>query len=437
MKIKHFLYCILSAPNIINLTIKAGILLFKKNKHHDAHEILTISSGLEGGGAERIAFQILETLKENKRLALLGHNESKNERYVDTHTLKPKVSKWLKKLQAKTGLLDFFHINPVFFLSDDRFGNIAIIHLHNIHADYFSPLSLIWLSKGRHLIWTLHDMFAFTGHCSHSLDCERWRSGCGSCPYLHAYPPVQRDLTAFLLRIKKMSYKNCNMTIVCPSHWIMEKARQSILKDKKFALIPNGVDVDIFYPQDKKSIRNKLGLPENGVFFLFVANKGKSNPWKGGGFYEELALSFTDTPNVYFISIGNSEIKIERNTISLPFVKDQKLLASYYNVADALVYPSLADTFPLTVIESLACGVPVIAFATGGIPEILRHEENGYLASAGEVKELKSGVDWVLKNRHEKKLIEKTCRDTVLKEYTLTKMIERYHSLYRTMGWPY
>jgi glycosyltransferase involved in cell wall biosynthesis len=252
-----------------------------------------------------------------------------------------------------------------------------IVHCHNLHGWYFDLRALPWLSQQVPLILTLHDPWLLTGHCSHSFDCERWKTGCGSCPDLTIYPEIRRDATAYNWRRKQEIYSKCRLYVATPSHWLMRKVEQSILAPGMIEarVIPNGVDLSIFRPGDRQAVREALGVPQRSMVLLFAAATIRRNSAKDYRTIRAavgLVAEQLQGQRVLFIGLGEDASAETIGRAEIRFVsyqKDPETVARYYQAADIYIHAARVDTFPNTVLEALACGTPIVATAVGGIPE--------------------------------------------------------------------
>ncbi|HEX42765.1 MAG TPA: glycosyltransferase [Phycisphaerales bacterium] len=261
-----------------------------------------------------------------------------------------------------------------------------ILHLHNLHGGYFNPFSLSPLSHGRPVVWTLHDMQALTGHCAHAFDCDRWRRDCRDCPNLSVDPALFVDNASNLLADKKRIYDHSFLHIVVPSRWLHDKVAQSVLRDHPMDLIYNGVDTDVFRPHDKQEARHRFGIPPDHLAVGAIAHGGTlANPWKGGRHTQAVLNALNGAGQFVFVNIGDNRPSQDPRIINIPHIADETALAFAYSAIDIFLYTPNADNCPLVVLEALACGLPIAAFDTGGVPELVRDGQEGLITPAGDI----------------------------------------------------
>ncbi len=278
-----------------------------------------------------------------------------------------------------------------------------ILQLHNLHGGYFDLRALPELSAQLPVFLTLHDAWLFSGHCAHSLECERWRTGCGMCPDLDLYPSIPRDATAFNWKRKARIFRETRLRIVTPSRWLMQRAEESILFPAMVEgrVIPNGIDLSIFQPGSREKARQALGIPMNSRVLLFTAAEAGGNRYKD---YPTLKAAvdrvtgMSKELNVVFLVLGEDR---EGNTPALrfvPFQSNASDVVRYYQASDIYLHASRADTFPTTVLEAMACGVPVVATAVGGIPEQVSHGVEGFLVPPGDSAAMSEAILTLLRD---------------------------------------
>ena len=286
----------------------------------------------------------------------------------------------LRRILMEQGLMDVYLPSDSYFLM--KYVNEIspnIIHLHNIHGGYFQTNLLPKLAKIAPIVWTFHDMFPITGHCAHSFECEKWKTGCGNCERLDIYPSIKKDRTKFLWNYKNRIYNSADFTIVTPSLWLKKCVEQSFLKNKEVRLIYNGIDLETFKKNDKAEARSELALPQDKKIVLFSANGGVKNPFKGGDFVFQSFEKLKNRSDILFLNIGGKNEEKSANWLDFGYIKEPQTMAKLYSAADIYLFPTLADNCPLTAIESLACGLPVVTFETGGVPEIVENNKTGFL----------------------------------------------------------
>lgn len=311
-------------------------------------------------------------------------------------------------------------------------------------------INLHWVARGflqiesiknftRPIIWTLHDMWAFTGGCHYDGSCGRYINECGLCPFLKS--TRENDLSRSVWKRKMDSWKDVDITIVTPSKWLAECAQKSSLfKERRVKVIPNGLDTDVFKPADKIEARKSLGLPLDKLLVLFGAVCSTSERRKGFHLLEPALKKVVQGElgkRVELVVFGTRRTGAGKDgELSLPVqyvgnLSSEAKLASFYAAADVFVAPSLEDNLPNTISESLSCGTPVAAFNVGGIPDMVEHKKNGYLVKACDAKELGRGIEWILSDPLRLKKLGDAARAKAVKEYALDVQARRYLDLFK------
>jgi glycosyltransferase involved in cell wall biosynthesis len=344
----------------------------------------------------------------------------------------------IKKITKPLGLNDIHAIGAFRLKHHPFFQRADIINLHVIHSDYLSYLALPALTAQKPAVFTLHDMWAFTGHCAYSYDCARWQTGCGSCPYPDTYPSIERDLTRLEWRLKRWVYASANLTIVTPSRWLMEQAQKSILSNYDICHIPHGLDLHTYAPIDKALARQALNLPTN-KFIIMSCAESLSDRRKG---MDLLIKSLNQLPKdikakTVLLLMGNQAEAINRevqvSTIALGFVSSDRLKALAYSAADIFAFPTRADNLPIVLQESMACGTPMVSFDVGGVPDLVRSGITGLLAAAESVESFTAQVVALLSDANLREKLAINCRKLAIQEYSLEQQAQRYKALYETL----
>jgi glycosyltransferase involved in cell wall biosynthesis len=313
-----------------------------------------------------------------------------------------------------------------------------VIHLHWINQGLLSLTNLHRLaSLGKKIVWTLHDMWAFTGGCHYSRGCHHYQQACGDCLYLKHKDP--NDLSHHIWKNKKHYYPTDIQYVTC-SKWLRNIAQSSTLLAKKSVVaIPNPISAKVFHPAEAHEVaaqKQKLGISPKSLLLLFVAVKIKEER-KGFTYFkqalEHVKADYPQLP-IEVLLLGNAEQEayssLPYSVHSLGFISDAEQLALSYSIADVFIIPSLEDNLPNTVMESLACGTPVVGFDTGGIPEMVIHGHTGYIAPQKNAKKLAEGIYELLFDV--KKLAEYKCNAVkyVQDHFSQSKVAAQYLEVY-------
>ncbi|HUT30671.1 MAG TPA: glycosyltransferase [Sedimentisphaerales bacterium] len=386
------------------------------------------------GGAAKVAWMLKQGLTaRGHHLKMFVKNKFSNDPDV-TVIANPAVDAGNERTDQ--GLL-YYDIDSTRLLSRNaEFTSADIFHFHNLHGAYFNPLALPDLTRIRPSVWTLHDMQSLTGHCAHSFDCDKWKTGCGDCPDLSIYPALPKDNTARLWKDKKQIYESADVTVVVPSQWLKSRVSQSILKNKRLELIHNGVDTGVFHPYPRDAARRQLRLPVEATILAFAAQGGVNSPWRDANCLAAAIQHLGRSPGpVYFLSIGSGKrISQTGNVIHVPYVSDEKTLALIYSAADLFLFPSLADNCPLVVIESMACGLPVIAYNTGGLPEIIENGRTGVITEYRNTGEFAKAAEHLAFDHAKRQQYAGAGIERARRLFSLDLMLDRYLALYRELA---
>jgi len=301
--------------------------------------------------------------------------------------------KAIRFLSRKLGIPDFIPLEWAVHLLTKP-CQYDLYHFHSI-SSAISPMTARWIAKRYPCVWTFHDCSPFTGGCLYPtlVDCDAFMRGCDDCPQLNDWPMLAPiDCTGLIQNYKRKIATENLFTAVVPSQWMAIEAMKSGFFSQGPVVIPNCIDTSIFKPSHKQEARHQLNLPEH-EFIVLVGAASLADKRKG---IEYAINAFQKLPTKpYVIAIGTANTSVDTlNSISRfsGFIKDKSDLALYYSAADVFLFPTLADNLPLTAIESMACGTPVIGFAVGGLPEIVDHDLNGWLVPSKDVDGLVAGL---------------------------------------------
>ena len=317
---------------------------------------------------------------------------------------------------------------------------VDIIHLHWINGGYLSLNSIKKLKQlNKPIVWTLHDMWAFTGGCHYSLECRKFETECNNCPSLKN--AGMTDMSNKIFRNKDF-FDGINLTVATCSNWLKLEAEKShLLRNKRIVNIPNTLDTNLYIPTDVRTAREKFSLQKDKIYILFgsmnIIDERKGFKYLLDSMKKLASESDNTNELIEIIIFGKANEKI---LDSIPFnkhyfgnFKSEEDIISAYNAADIFIAPSLQDNLPNTVLESLSCGTPVVAYNVGGLPDMIDHLNNGYLAEANSVEGLTNGIKWYLNNRTSDDSLKVNARQKVLTNFTQEIVAEKYIELYTSL----
>ena len=331
-----------------------------------------------------------------------------------------------------------------YFMSDLRSTDIGhalqkidydILHLHWVNLRF---LPLEQLPKDKPIVWTLHDSWPFCGVCHVPLDCQGYTKECGSCPMLRSSDPD--DLSHEVWRKKKKILDNLDLHIVAPSHWMADNARKSsLLKDRDIQVIPNCIDTDLYSPGERIAACEHLHLNASKRHILFGAMSATTDPNKGLSYLVEALSQLDDSlkKDVDLTVLGTdspiADLIPGISTHSLGILRDERDMVAAYRAADLTVVPSLSENLSCTIMESLSCGTPVVAFNIGGNGDLIEHKRNGYLAKGNDPYDLAKGIIYSLGQPIDFKP-QANARQAILDYYTPKTISNKYRELYDCLG---
>jgi glycosyltransferase involved in cell wall biosynthesis/SAM-dependent methyltransferase len=314
------------------------------------------------------------------------------------------------------------------------FEDTDVVNLHWI-SGMFDPALAPESLRGRPVVWTLHDMNPFTGGCHYSAGCRRFTERCGRCPELGSADP--KDLSFRTWRARMGAYRALNLHIVCPSRWLADEAKQSGLLGRfPVHVIPNPHPMNLFRPLNREAVRRSLGFTPDDFVLLFAA-QSLNNERKGGAYLLDALRLFAGRPaaaGARLLLLGANPpadfFRIGLRAEAAGHVDGPEGMAVLYNAADAVIVPSLEDNLPTLVCEALGCGAPVVTFAAGGIPEMVRHKETGWLAPVRDAAGLEAGMEYVYRFRKDgaQRL---RCRAFALEHWEARARAREYAELFR------
>lgn len=323
-----------------------------------------------------------------------------------------------------------------------EFAEADIIHLHWVNQGMISLNGLKKIfDSGKPVVWTMHDMWPGTGICHHARDCENYTRQCGNCQFIKE-KSLARDLSYITYRKKEKIYKSAdNITFVTCSDWLRNRTiKSSLIGNKNIITIPNPIFTNVFCRKNKNENRKLLGLPEDKKLILFGSVK-ITDKRKGIDYLVEACNILADKlserkKDIGVVVIGQNSEQIENvlpfEIYTIPYISEEMKLVSIYNSVDVFATPSLEENLPNMIMEAMACGIPCVGFNIGGIPEMIDHLHNGYVAEYKSARDFAKGLSYVLFDNNYSNMSEAAIRK-VQECYSEKIVAERYLQVYNTL----
>ncbi|UCC39593.1 MAG: glycosyltransferase [Candidatus Aminicenantes bacterium] len=336
----------------------------------------------------------------------------------------------------------YFPFSTRFILKKIRQLRPDIISLHNTHGGYFKTSLIKKLSKMAPVVWTLHDMWAFTGNAAHTFGDESWKQLKSGKNEKRIYPHIGIDTGRWLLKQKRRIYKKSDLHIVTPSRWLYHLAKQSpVFENKNIYHIFHGVDLEVFRPRDKTCCRKAFGIAEDAKVIIFSsADDLEKSPWKGGPILLDIlkTLDSKTSRTIEMLVLGKGELKEPQDLENLNihktgYVNSEKLLPVLLSTSDLFIYPTKADSFSLVLMESIACGVPAVSFEIGGCGDIIKNDVNGYLIKPFDIEAFTDKIAGLLDKEEKREKLSVEARGFAEQHFGLADMVKRYHELFNSI----
>lgn len=378
--------------------------------------VLIINTTERQGGPAIAAYRLTEALKNNGIKAKMLVRRKSTEQVTTVlaeYSLTDRLSMVWERLSV--ALHTHLRRNRIYAVDLGRSGTditdlpefkqADVIHLHWTNGGMLSLSSIEKIiSSGKPLVWTLHDMWPFTGVCHYAHDCDHYTEHCHDCPQLNSRN--HRDMAYRIFDRKAQILQGARIQFVACSHWLGNMATNSqLLRNNKILCVPNAINTNLFRPRSKALAREALNLPAGKRLVLFSSHT-LTDERKGFHYLKEaakvLAAEHPEWADKLGIVLMGKDIApaiyhdIPFDVYPLSYIADEKRLVEVYNAVDLFAIPSLQDNLPNTIVEAMACGVPCIGFNVGGIPEMIDHLHNGYVADYKNVADLAAGIHWLL-----------------------------------------
>lgn len=407
--------------------------------------ILFVNKYDVSGGAAIAAWRLHEQLEaelETENTFVVGVKRSQSPKVIESR--KPGMESFLEK--GSNFALNRLGLQYVWMpFSARRIRRIAaqlkpdIISLHNIHGGYF-PIALVAeLSRLAPVVWTLHDMWAFTANAAHTFGDESWKEMRPGPQEHRSFPSIGLKTGKWLIRRKQKLYAQSDLTIVTPSRWLCDLARQSpLLAGKRIIQIYNGVDLEKYRPGDPAAAKRSLGIDPAMKVISFSAEKLMDSEHKGGQTLMDVLrmLDRLAEEPVCLLTMGGGQLP---NTFrhlrvaAMGYLTDEEKYIRCLQASDLYIHPSKADTLPNTLIEAIACGTPCVVFDVGGCSEIVLNEENGYVVKAFDYSLFAERIRQVIQNEAHRTILAREARRWAEQQFDIRVMANRYGELFRSV----
>ncbi len=406
-------------------------------------KVLFVNSFYKGGGAENIMRQLYENLPEMYNVTaycIVGREKDVpyDVEVIYKSVLSRAANLIIRKNTEYMMLHDKFSLGKILKLIEIH--KIDIVHFHNLHGNYLGIRDVVKIAKKCKVIWTLHDMWAVTGHCAQPIRCLRWRTDneipCAKCDNLELAPPLRRQKTAKLIQEKRKAFTNKNIQFVVPSIWLKKRLENSFLCNEDISVIENGVDLESFKKKDKTAERQKNKIDTFKTIFLFSAN-GMNNPYKGLDILIQALNRCRYKERILLLAVGGGKLdglSEELEIYNVGRIESDKQMNRIYALADVFIMPSRAENYPCSVLESMASGTPVIGSDVGGIPEQIS-EDTGWIFCDGDSDGLSMIIDQIAEGTYNLTEYADQCRKRAQSVFRKEIMLWRYYELYcRLLG---
>ncbi len=403
-------------------------------------DIALVHAADHGGGAERSVLTLHQTLRR------LGHRSrlfvgSKQTDEPDVYEILrersiPGVLRVTRWLENEMGWQNLYA--PWFRELHRQIGAADVLHIHTLWGGTFgySDLTgLVRLARRYPTVMTLRDGFMLTGHCACPIQCERWQTGCGRCPDLKRVPAIPRDATALNWRRKRNAIQRSPIHVTTVSHWLKTQVEQSpIFTGKPVSVVHNSIDETVFHPDSQHRARAELGLPAD-AFLVLLAGQSVEGIHQGIAQQGVAALNQLGNPGITALLVGHSAQRVAAtltgSSVVRPFQKTPEEMARYYRAADVTLVCSEYETFGRVAAESIYCGTPVIAFATGGLTDIVVPDVTGWRVPTGNVDGLAKALDDAFRRRQTLPEFGRQASRWAANQFSMDLIAHQYLDVYR------
>ncbi len=339
-----------------------------------------------------------------------------------------------QRIERRTGYQLVLHPSSPGVPFEQRLRDADVLHVHDVHSSFVNPGAIVRWSRRLPVVWTLQDMWAVTGKCIYSYDCDRWRTGCGSCPQLADWPPVERDRTDFLWRWKRRLFADARIQLVCPSRWLAEIVKASpLLGRMPVEVIPNSVDTNVFRPGRDDGARRALGIADDAIVVAFGSHAAV--PRKGFAHLLAATAERRARGEWTILAMGEplASARGEPGIVWAGTVAGSEPMSRLLRCADLLALPTLADNLALVILEAAATGLPCVAFDAGGTREVVVDGETGVLVPVRDDAALGRAIESFAADPSRRAAMGAAARALAVREFDDAVVAARYEDVYRRL----
>ncbi|MDL0130995.1 glycosyltransferase family 4 protein [Halobacterium salinarum] len=401
--------------------------------------VLHLSTSDTNGGAARAAYRLHSGLRSKgvDSQMLVQNKDSDNEHVYGPEGVIGKIKSEIRRRFDELPLKRYPDRDPEIFSPawtvERRAKQISkhdpdVVHLHWVSGGFIRPETIAQIDVP--VVWTLHDMWPFTGGCHYSKSCTKYQTECGSCPHLGSERP--NDLAKSVWQRKREAWDGSDIAVVSPSQWLADQARESsLLGEMRIEVIPNGLDIDLFRPQDRADGLQHFELENDKHYVLFGAAYETSR--KGGGLLLKALEQLSHRSDIVALTFGNTDSQDQTFPASVRHLGwlSEEELRLVYSTADVTVTPSTQEAFGQTAAESMASGTPVVAFNATGPQDIIDHKETGYLATPSDPENLAKGIEWVITDQNRNKRLGRRAREVAEQRFSIERVTQQHQELYQ------
>jgi glycosyltransferase involved in cell wall biosynthesis len=391
------------------------------------------------GGAERASFKLCCGLRDaGMDVNLFVGRKISNEPWIYERSLRRGEGKLYWHMHYKWGYTEICFLSPFYdIFTHPAFFGRDIIHLHNLHGSYWNFLTLPFLARRSKIVITPHDEWPNTGDCAYTYSCLKWQTGCGRCPQVGGYALGFQDRTRFNKKLKDKVLGACRMTIVVESRWLANQISMTRwARGKEIRVIPNGIDVDLFKPIPKEEARDLLKVDKTKLWLLIFVPRVK-DPRKGVEETLEAIAGLDPAKNLGVMLVGgdgNLDVHLPFETYHRAQISSDEELKLHYCAADLFILGTKSDNQPLSIIEAMCCGTPVISTRVGGVTEMIDVGSNGWLAPPSDVQAMKQVILEAIQDPCRLRQVGLDAAKEARNKYSLSRHVSAHIELYEALA---